>query len=141
MKIFFQNFFPKFCSGNFFKFCSKIIFDQFYPAELTPDGVLSSAYLYVRPYVRTSQKFLISNDIFFWDHHISSSWRFLKFLKKVIFWADHALFLTIFFNILGVIQGALQVRRFMLAWFCLQILDLYSGSPGCFFHFFKKSFR
>ena len=42
--------------------------DPFYPAEFTPDGVLSSAYsyvrTYVRPYVRPSQKFLISNDIF-----------------------------------------------------------------------------
>ena len=37
---------------------------HFYPAEFTPDGVLSSAYSYVRTYVRTSQKFLISNDIF-----------------------------------------------------------------------------
>ena len=45
---------------------------HFYPAEFTQDGVLSSAYSYVRPYVHTSvrpyvrpsQKFLISNDIF-----------------------------------------------------------------------------
>ena len=40
-------------------------FDHFYPAEFTPDGVLSSLYSYVRTSVRTSVRPSVRN--FFWD--------------------------------------------------------------------------
>ena len=70
---------------------------HFYPAEFTPDGVLSS----------TSQKFLISNDIFgFLGPSHQQFLKIFKFLKKVIFWADHALFLTIF----PIYKGLLGAR-------------------------------
>ena len=35
----------------------RYFFIHFYPAEFTPDGVLSSLYSYVRPYVRPSEIF------------------------------------------------------------------------------------
>ena len=85
---------------------------------------------------------LISNDIFgFWHHHISGSWRSLKVLEKVIFWADHALFLPLFVIykwLLGVCckSGDLCWHGFV-CWFWIYIvvrLDI-------FFHFFKKCFR
>ena len=101
-------------------------------------GVVVS--LLVRLYVRPSPKFLISNIFCFLDHHISSSWRFLQFWKKWFFWPTTPFFWP-FFPIYKGLLGALQVRRYMLAWFCFQILNLYSGFPGRFFHFFNKSFR
>ena len=44
--------------------------NYFYPAEFTPDGVLSSLYSYVRPYVRP--KFFL-RFLVFWDPHVGSS--------------------------------------------------------------------
>ena len=76
----------------------------FYPAEFTPDGVLSSLYPSVRPFVRTyvRPKFFL-RFLFFWDRHVGSSWRFFHFLKKMIFWACHALFLAIFLIYKGLL--------------------------------------
>ena len=51
---------------------------------------------YVRP--KFFLRFLV-----FWDPHVGSSWRFFHFWKKMIFWACHALFLTIFLIYKGLL--------------------------------------
>ena len=70
---------------------------SFYPVEFTPDGVLSSLYLYVGRYVRPSE--------FFWDFLIFGIIMsvVLHFLKKLIFWAGHAPFLNIFLTYKGLV--------------------------------------
>ena len=64
-----------------------------------------------------------------------------KIFEKKFFGPTTSFFLTISSNIKGATRGALQVWGFMMAWLCLQILNLQSGTPGCVYHFFKKNFR
>ena len=114
-----------------------VFFNPFYPAEFTPDGVLSSLYSYVHPYVR--RKFFL-RFLAFWDHQVSSSWRFFHFLKKMIFWAGHALFLTIFSIYKGLLgacckKGDLGWNGFVCRFWIYKVVR-----PDLFFVFFKKAF-
>ena len=102
---------------------------HFYPVKFIPDGVLSSLYPYVCPKFFEIFVFLgllvVLDDFFiFWK-------KWFLGLSRPFF--DH------FSDIQGLTQGTLQVRWFMLERFCLQILNLYSGTPVPFFCFFKKS--
>ena len=112
-----------------------IFFFHFYPTEFTLNGVLPSLdsyihHTYVRP--KISLRFLV-----FWM--ITS----VVFDDFFIFWKNYILglprpFSTIFFNIYWLTQRTLQVRWFMLEWFCLQILNLNSGTPLPFLFCRKK---
>ena len=119
---------------------NRIIHNHFYPIEFPPDGALSSVYSSVCLYIPTSvrKNFLFQIIyLFFWDHHISNSWRFFGFLYKWFFSLLHLI--DQFSNIKGITLGALQVIWFMLAWFCLQILNLHNDTRRPSFRFSKKS--
>ena len=113
----------------------------FYPAEFTPDGVLSSLYSYVRPYVRTyvRPKFFL-RFLVFWDPHVGSSWRFFHFLKKMIFWACHALFLTIFLIYKGLLGARCKSGDLCWKGFVCRFWIYIVVRPDLFFAFLKKAF-
>ena len=126
---------------------SEFFIDHFLPSGVHSGwGIVVSLLVrpYVRPYVSTyvRPKNFWFQMIFlvFWDHHISSSWRFLKFLSKVVFWADHALFWP-FFPIYKGLLGA-RCKSGELCWhgivcrFWIYIVVC----PDVFFIFSKKVF-
>ena len=108
---------------------------------LVRTSVRTSVCPYVRPYVRTyvRPKFFL-RFLVFWDPHVCSSWRFFHFLKKMIFWACHALFLTIFL----IYKGLLGVRCKSgdLCWkgFVCRFWIYIVVRPDLFFAFLKKAF-
>ena len=92
---------------------------------------------YVRPYVRP--KFFL-RFLFFWDPHVGSSWRFFHFLKKMIFWACHALFLTIFLIYKGLLGARCKSGDLCWKGFVCRFWIYIVVRPDLFFAFLKKAF-
>ena len=92
---------------------------------------------YVRPYVRP--KFFL-RFLVFWDPHVGSSWRFFHFLKKMIFWACHALFLTIFLIYKGLLGARCKSGDLCWKGFVCRFWIYIVVRPDLFFAFLKKAF-
>ena len=97
---------------------------------------------YVRTYIRTSvihPKFFL-RFLVFWDPHVGSSWRFFHFLKKMIFWACHALFLTIFLIYKGLLGARCKSGDLCWKGFVCRFWIYIVVRPDLFFAFLKKAF-
>ena len=123
---------------------SSLLFSSFLPRGVYSGWgivvtVLVRTYVrtYVRPYVRP--KFFL-RFLVFWDPHVGSSWRFFHFLKKMIFWACHALFLTIFLIYKGLLGARCKSGDLCWKGFVCRFWIYIVVRPDLFFAFLKKAF-
>ena len=128
---------------TFTSISSKVYFRDSYLIFFTPRSLLRMGYCrhctrtYVRTYVRP--KFFL-RFLVFWDPHVGSSWRFFHFLKKMIFWACHALFLTIFLIYKGLLGARCKSGDLCWKGFVCRFWIYIVVRPDLFFAFLKKAF-